>query len=215
MHTVHPPGRARLLRLSTALLGLALVLALVAANHLAFTTWLGTGYPRWFLFNADKLAFAFALATLVWDRELDSHTGLISAHPLTFLGSYWQLMGLTVFALGTFVRAPRKAGRSSALDTLLGTPLLTAATVAVVAWLVIVAPLQYFVHLVAGAPARIFLASDRQVVASWDSYRLEMEEVATGAPLADGWWTVSLSTRPVKVTAAFAAGLLLVLKQVV
>jgi hypothetical protein len=40
----------------------------------------------------------WALVTLVWD--LNKHTGLISASPSQYVGSYQQLLGMTYISLG-------------------------------------------------------------------------------------------------------------------
>src|SRR5204863_5510738 len=102
------------------------------------------------------------------------------------VGSYLQLLGTATFALGAGFKG--KAG--SFVDVIVG-GLLAALLVAVFALgLLVVAPLQYFVFLLCGAPARLALASDRRVIAREDNTQVEIKEVHDGEDIPAGWQDV-------------------------
>ncbi|HEX6751833.1 MAG TPA: hypothetical protein VF092_31350 [Longimicrobium sp.] len=192
------------------LLGFAVLAGLIALNRWIFAEWLGADYLGWYRANADKLSFTLAVAAIVWGEQMDRHTGLIGTNPLDQLGSYLQLMGVTLLTLGTGWRS--RSGRVSVFDVLLGAPVMAAFVVAVLAWLVFVAPLQYFVQLVCGAPARVALYSDRRTIIRWDQVKMETKEVARMEETPEGWWGSVFAEKPVKVTTAFATMLMVALK---
>jgi hypothetical protein len=195
------------------LLGFAVLAALIAIDRWLFSELLGGDYLGWYRANADRLAFTLALAAIVWGDEMERHTGLISTNPLHQLGAYSQLMGVTLFTLGTAFRPSRKAGaRASAFDVLLALPLLVLFVAAVLAWLLFVAPLQYFVQMICGAPSRVALAGDRRTIAGWDGVKLATKEIARAEETPAGWWGSVFASKPVKLTSAFATMLMIALK---
>ena len=195
------------------LLGFAVLAGLIALNRWLFAELLGGDYLGWYRANADKLSFTLALAAIVWGDQMERHTGLIGTNPLDQLGAYYQLMGMTVFTLGTGFRSSGNARtRTSAFDVLVAIPVTAGFVAAVVAWLLFVAPLQYFVQMVCGAPSRVALAGDRKPIAGWDGVRLATREIARTEPVPDGWWASVFAEKPVKFTAIFATMLMFGLK---
>lgn len=80
--------------------------------------------------------------------------------------------------------------------------------VVLVAWLVVIAPIQYVGNLVAGAPARLALANPNRVFVLNDR---RVVGIAT-APRDEGpkgWEEIGLARHPVALTAAITAALLL------
>jgi hypothetical protein len=75
-------------------------------------------------------------------------------------------------------------------------------------WIAVVAPFQYFVTLVAGAPARSAALSLRMWVKR-SGKTVELFKVPAEL-VAEGMEEVGLASRPVTVTSAIAAGLLFV-----
>lgn len=195
------------------LLGFAVLAGLIALDRWIFAVWLGGDYLGWYRANADRLSFTLALAALVWGDQMEAHTGLIGTSPLDQLGSYLQMLGMPLEALGTSVRPRGAIARSSPLDVLLSVPLLVAFAAAVLAWLLFVAPLQYFVQAVCGAPARVALTSGMRTIAHWGyGGRLETKEIGRAEQVPPGWWGSQLAEKPVKLTALFAALVMFALK---
>jgi hypothetical protein len=89
-------------------------------------------------------------------------------------------------------------------------PLALVYCAAITAWLVLIAPAQYFAFLAFGAPSRLALASSYQLYARLgDDGRLTHAEAPGGPPDREsGWWDASMRDRPVTMAGAFlAAGL--------
>jgi hypothetical protein len=77
-----------------------------------------------------------------------------------------------------------------------------------VTWLWVVAPLQYLVNLVAGAPARLALASGSRVWYRVAPHTIAVDEVKADADPPKGAVEAGFSAKPVTFTAVVAAGLL-------
>jgi len=93
-------------------------------------------------------------------------------------------------------------------------PLVLALLVTIAAWFVVIVPAQYFVYLIAAAPARFFSNSTRQSIAGLQGGRLHVAEIAHDEPLPQGWWRAGPGNKPVVVTNLFTALLLMLLKWV-
>jgi hypothetical protein len=144
--------------------GLAILLALVGINALWFDA-AGRDYFRWYLDNGAAIALAFGVVSVAVD--LDRQPDLVAAAPIRFVrGIVFLGLELSTSLWGMFGRART----DRVLDVLLASVFTIAFSVAMTAWAVVVAPLQFFVNLVAGAPARTALASSTTV------WRVEMGE---------------------------------------
>ena len=91
----------------SAVVGLAVIGGLVALNGVAFSAWLDTEYVRWYLDNGAAITLVFGIVTLAWG-DLNSETGLISAHPAEYVGASWAALGVPWFALSAMFRRARK-----------------------------------------------------------------------------------------------------------
>jgi hypothetical protein len=145
--------------------------------------------------------------------DMEKHTGLISPHPFNYLGACLQLVGLPVYTLGTHLRSNKDEQRTLALfDLILIIPLLLVLVAAMVFWLVVIAPPQYFVYLISGAPARILSQSKRQPIAQLKGAQLAVTEIGSSERIPEGWWSVSISQKPVAITNLFASLLFFIVK---
>lgn len=157
----------------SAIVGLLIIAALIAANDFVFRTWLNADYARWYLRNGTLINLGFAFVSLAWG-DLNRVKDLVGAHPIRFLSASLFLVALPIQTFGTILRRPTepvppRAEPRSALsqwsalwraaqaimDTLDG--VLTAMfalifTLAVLLWLLVVAPLQYLVYLIVPRP---------------------------------------------------------------
>lgn len=187
-------------------LGLAPVVGLIVLNAWAFPRWLGTSYADWYLSNGALMNLLTSLLALSWG-DMNKHVGLISAHPLHFVGSSLQLVGLTMLEIGTLVGGEAAGSRRrSPLDLVLTSVILAMIVVALIAWLVVVVPIQYFVYLVCGAPGRVFAASGRRVAAGFtNDTKLKTRVLRRGEELPEDWWLASVASKPVTATGLFAS----------
>lgn len=199
-------------RIFTVALGLGIIAALVWFNHWLFATWFGLSYITWYLSAGAIIGLVSALAAMAWG-DLDKHTGLISAHPLDYLGSCLQLAGLPLHALGSqFMRTRDDPKGASPFDKMLTIPLVLFLVAVIIVWSLVIAPLQYVVNLVCGAPARVFTRSERQSIARLNGTRLDVAEIGRDEAIPEGWWSASLGRKPVATTNLFAALVFLIIK---
>lgn len=193
--------------LLTVLSGLVILLALCALNHWLFASLWGLSYATWFIAKGVQISLAAALAALAWG-SLDKHSALISAHPLVFIGAHLQLIGLPIYALGTTLRHAKGAWPDRCL-TLVFAVLISSG---LLLWALVVAPAQYFLILLCGAPARVMQGSKQIPVAHMDEPRLALSVGEASAALGDGTWNASLAQKPVTLTQGLIALSLFVAK---
>ncbi|HCA81863.1 MAG TPA: hypothetical protein DEP53_19195 [Bacteroidetes bacterium] len=192
--------------------GLIIVLALSVLNHWLLTKWFNVTYVDWYMKNGALVGLVTALVSLAWG-DVNKHVGLISAHPLIYLGACLQLVGLPLFVMGTHMRKNKTESRTRPpFDSLVSIFLVTMLTSVMFVWLVVVTPIQYFVFLICGAPARLFSQSTRRAVARLEGGWLEITEIDKSEKLTDGWWDASIAGKPVPITNLFASLVFLILK---
>lgn len=90
--------------------------------------------------------------------------------------------------------------------------LLLVFVVAIIGWLLLIAPLQYFLFLVCGAPSRIALASNYRVYARFVGWKLIYDDKLkhTDPEPADAW-DASMRHKPVALANAFGGATLFVI----
>jgi hypothetical protein len=204
----------------TALLGLAGFAALIAADELVLRALFGTHYLSWYLANGAIVSLLVAFVTLAWG-DLNDVPGLISAHPLQYAAAHVALCVLPSQSLAAIL-APRRRDRPETapiglpvVDAILTVAVTIVLLAAFVAFILVVAPIQYFVYLVAGAPGREAYASPER---AW--YRIGAREILVeSGPRTDelpaGADESAYTGRPVTFTAAIASALLFATQQVV
>jgi hypothetical protein len=193
---------------------LVLVLLLVGwcfLNHWLVETLLGKSYFTWYLKSGALIALGTAIFTQVW-QGLDKHTGLISLNPLHYLGSALQLVGLPLIAIGTHLDSSKRTKPVIPIDLWLAIPFFLAAALGLLLWLILIVPIQYFVYLLCGAPARLILASGVQLRAGMDDTQLTVEEKMGSEPQKQSLnWDASLRDKPLGLTNAFVAFFLVII----
>jgi hypothetical protein len=223
--------------LVSALIGLTLIIALVAIDTWLFRTVLSLDYLPWYLHSGTFISLGFAFVTLAWS-DLNKIKGLVSAHPFLYISACLYLIGLPIYVFGSIMRRPQqpltpRAETRSALapwsavwraaqalmdffDALITIVFAGLFTLVALAWLICVAPVQYFVYLICAAPARLMRRSRRRVISNFDEAQyFHLDEVPAEGKVPAGWLEAGFFTRPVSMTAAFAAALLWILAQVI
>lgn len=183
------------------LVSLAAILVLVAANYLVFRIF-DRNYFRWYLDHGAELALALSLVAIAVDLDRDPY--LVAADPGKYSGGWFAIVGETVLSLRDVV----ENHRVGILDTL-STVLYWLAFMAVsLCWMALVAPLQYFITLVTGAPARGAVVSRRM----WVKRSGNTISLCTGPAekMPMGAEEIGLARRPVTVTSSITAGALFV-----
>jgi hypothetical protein len=184
------------------LISLVGIAALVAANYVGFRLF-DRNYFRWYLDHGAALALALSLVALAVD--LDRDPTLVSAHPSRYSAGWGAIVGQTFVYLGDDVLRNPAVGAFDSLFIMLYD--LAFAAVAL-CWMAVVAPLQYFITLVTGAPARGALISRRM----WVQRSGNTISLRRGAArvMPEGAEEIGLALRPVTVTSSITAGALFV-----
>lgn len=165
-----------------------------------------TGYLSWYVSAGPFIGLALVAFGAAWGA-LDNNAALVSAHPFTYIRACSRLAGLPIFAFGGHLRSRNHDGLSF-WDVLLGIPLIALFVVASFGWLLLIAPLQYFLFLVCGAPSRIALRSRYRLHAYVEGETLAFREMATNEPKPDTGWEASMRDKPVTLANAFGTAAL-------
>jgi hypothetical protein len=205
----------------STLAGWAALGVLIGANFLAFRA-LDENYFGWYLENGAVIAVALAFVSVL--MELDRVPNLVSAHPLGYVGAWAQVLSQVMTAWIPVFEPPFPQStrvRSFVLDTLFSWVVFVLYAAALAGYALVVAPLQYWLNLVVGAPARSAVGSSVKAVVDRESTgnatltlvpAVETkDEGATGVVREE----IGFGRRPVAATAAISAGILLILSRTI
>jgi hypothetical protein len=212
-------------------LGLFAVLAVTGANVLAFHL-LGSNYFAWWLDSGAVASVFFLFLATVTD--LDEHPDLISQDPWGFVEALFIVCAELTAAWATTLVAtapdadleggPGSGHRSflrwRTMDGAITMLFSVGLAVVLAFWILVVAPAQYWTNLICGAPARQALTSTETV---WVHVRPNEGPGTKGQHISIvtaprnqappvGARMSALLTKPVSLTAALSAGVLLALK---
>jgi len=181
---------------------LLLLVGLVAINEALFRLIGHISYIEWFIKNGSQINLIGTLVTLVWD--LNKHTGLISASPSQYVGSYFQLLGMTYISIGAQMTSENRKNdeKVSSFDIIIGALINLILAVLYFIWMIVVAPIQYFVILILGVPGRVFLSSKVRVIANISNKKMEYKNIPKDEEVPKEWMDVSYSNKPVTLTTA-------------
>jgi hypothetical protein len=125
--------------------------AAVALDYAAFRFLFEMNYFRWYLAGGPLIATVLVGVSKALD--LDKDPNRVSADPNLYSGAWFYKQGKDLLRLAEIVRARG----ANAFDEIGATISAVAMALIGIAWLVLVAPIQYFVTLLTGAPARVAL----------------------------------------------------------
>ncbi|MDO8715830.1 MAG: hypothetical protein Q7J73_03360 [Dehalococcoidales bacterium] len=199
--------------LKSYLLGFAILILMVLLNQWLFRILFHTTYWDWYVKNGTIIGFATSLLATTWG-DINKNTDLISSHPLRYLAACSWLVALPFYSLGTHLRRSDDPARLRApLDIFLTFPFVLIIMALLLIWVIVVTPLQYFIYLVCGAPARLYLQSEWRPVARVSKNRsMAVEEIPATERIPKGWWDASLFAKPVSATALMSSIFLFVLR---
>ena len=160
-------------------------------------------YLDWYVEAGPFIGIAVVAFGAAW-KELDSNIGLVSSNPRTYIIACSKLAGLPMFAFGGHL----KTKRDNLWDIVAGVPLIIMFIVASFAWLVLIAPLQYFLFLVCAAPSRIVLRSNYRLRAQIEDQMLYYSELRPETPEPTTGWDASMRGKPVTMANGFGVAVL-------
>ena len=163
-------------------------------------------YLEWYVATGPFIGLALIAFGAAWDG-MDKNVGLVSANPRTYIDACSKLAGLPIFALGGHLRSKHRDG-VNLWDAFVGMPLIVVFMVASFAWLILIAPLQYFLFLVCGAPSRLALSSRYLLHAEVKDKKLIYTEMRPQDPNNKKAWEASMRDKPVTLANAFGTAVL-------
>jgi len=182
------------------------ILGLIALDHLIFLYVFKTSYLLWYLKNGALITAVFTLITLTWD--INKATGLVSANPRHYTGAIQQLLGMQIYAFGSFEPFGKKGARKiqagleivPILDDLILMIFALLLLVLNLLWSALVAPIQYFFILFLGGPARTYLSSPDKVLAKFDGVLLKYQKIPQESEIPKDWMDLSIAKKSVTLT---------------
>lgn len=194
-----------------AALHFGFIVALIAINWYLFRL-LHVNYFLWYLQKAPFITIAAGFLVPII-TNMTAGLGLISTNPAIYAGACIQVVGVFVTAIGEWKSgAPLRlkptslylgltGGVARVFDGLLYPPLTLVLLVVSLGWLLTIAPISYFVTLIAGVPAREALRGKIQPISISES----AGKVGFGSGKA-----VSFARDPFAITQAVSALLLFI-----
>lgn len=188
----------------TSLIGWGVLGLLVGGNYLLFRFLLETNYFDWYLHHGALINFVFGFISIA--VVLDAYPDLISSNGLYYIYACGQLVAHVFRAWrDTTYEADRGAKTwwlPTVFDFVVSFAVFVVIGLIVVAWALVVAPVQHVAYLVAGAPARNAIRNDKD-----PRYDPETDRLRTDAPQG---FSIGFRAKPVTLTAALATAAFLV-----
>jgi hypothetical protein len=197
-------------------LAVLIILGLCVFNYWLFGVLFDSSYLAWYVNTGPVFGLVTIVIAAVW-KGLDKEPGLISKNPYEYLGSYAQLAGLAMYTLTPIIDPKSYATRPPYSDYIVGFFFALLLMITIIAWLIFVIPLQYFVFLICGALPRMAPGSSKRVVAWLEGphrKHLKMEEQPLNGVIPEDGWVATLKDMPFKLTGAFSAAFLFLLGQI-
>jgi hypothetical protein len=170
-------------------------------------------YFHWYVDNGALIALVFGFVSLA--VQLDDYPDLVSSNPMRYLLACWTLNFHLFLAWNQVIAVDPERAKgvmlSKLFDTIVSFLTMLGVTVAFVAWLLVVAPIQHIAYAILGAPARNALrnpAAPRYDPATDTTIPVPAKGAATGR--AFGY-----IAKPVALTSALTAAVLWVGAQLV
>jgi len=212
---------ARTNPISSFFVGFAGLLLLVLLYRWLFTHFFkDITYLQWYFKNAAAIGIGSALLSTVWG-VLDEHPDLISAHPMKFMAAYFELVGGYCFSASLGIAPSSKGAReelyvsraaAELFDSIVGSLLWAILVIIIIVGVLVIGPLQYFVFLICGAPARVVLQSKRRLILRENNATTELKEIHDGDDVPADWKDISIQNKPFTLTNVIVALLGVVLK---
>jgi len=199
---------------SAVLLGFGILALLIGTNAWTFSRLGHTSYFVWYLKNGSAVALGASFLGLIWDG-LALHDDLLSAHPLKYLRGCFGLVSVLFHAASVHLKSPLQGTRADVglgsavgmlFDGIVSVVVLGLIGVIVVGWLLVVAPLNYFVILVSGVLARQELRGQTwRAIAVPNGAGTILETAPSESPIPENAIDVSLARKPFSVTQAITS----------
>jgi hypothetical protein len=184
------------------------IAAAVAVDYVAFRFLFDTNFFRWYVSGGPLIATVLVGVSKAFD--FDQEPERIESDPNLYAGAWLQTHGIAMMLMSAII----KERAAKPLDALASMLVGIGFALAAFAYLAVVCPIQYFVTLLTGAPARVALRSTSAfrvtVTNPGDSATSPPERPPPGADRIG-----LLRDNAVTVTSAITAGFLFALSQLI
>jgi hypothetical protein len=136
-------------------IGTAILVVWLAALSWVFSRYGWGNYFLWYVKNGALISVATSFMGLIWDKLEEVQRGLVSLHPVRFMSSGLQLVGVFIQAVANILE---EAKTRNAWDFICSMVMSLFMVLAVLVWFLVVAPGFYVLSLVTGAPSRCEIA---------------------------------------------------------
>lgn len=142
------------------LLAFTILVGLILLNRWLFAMLFDTDYLLWYINNGALIGAGVTFISLA-SEEFKKDVAAVSARPGIYFAAYFKYLAIIYFDFGTYLRL--NTGAISIFDIFLALAWMVILFVMTLLWIIIVIPLQYFIFLLCGAPARMFYPAGYQV----------------------------------------------------
>jgi hypothetical protein len=189
--------------------------------------YLGNPILLWYAKNGFTIGFVQAILSSMWG-DINRRENLISAYPSLYIGEY-SSFGYAFFGSMVAIRGKPK---SSIIDSLpfsntiatisdfIGIILLSILGLLVLAWMIFIVPIQYFVFLVLGSPARLLMRVQIKAVGkkkkglSGEFGAFEIEWEPTDYKIKEDEFEFTFHDKPLTLTSIITAIFFLAIKPI-
>lgn len=202
------------------LFGLGIIGIMIGLDWWLFH-FMSTNYFLWYLENGTLIGIAVSFLAVVWEG-LESRKDLLSAHPLRYLRGCTILLATLFHSISIYLESPEGPGgkrlrqpASFYWDLILTTVVLMVVMVLGLAWLVVMAPLNYFVTIISGAVARqSFRGTPRRAIVIQIGKKVILTAQPANEEIPPSATDVSFAVKPFAVTQAVTSLVLLIAKMI-
>ena len=147
------------------LIFLVILLTLIGVNWTLFRLFAHQNYFLWYLKNGALVSLATGFLAPTW-THMKARIGLISSDPVAYGAACQQILGVFMYSLAPSASSQKTQPKAldfdiglnlwlaTIFDDLVYWLLIVVMLLLTLLWTLIVAPLAYFVTLIAGVPAR-------------------------------------------------------------
>lgn len=217
-----------------SLAALAGFLIVVALDSWIFNALFNRMYIKWYIENGALIGIVTSVVAVSWG-DVNKNVGLIAAEPLTYLASVLKFVGLPFKVLADQCHAVSvrmqdvqndlESEKSLSVimtrmlillpDAILAIPLIFFLGIALFAWLIFIAPMQYFVFLICGSPIRLLLQLETRAIARQQGFTPEVKDIPRQETVPAGWWEIGFASSPVSNTSLLATFLFFILGRII
>jgi len=135
------------------LLAFFIIIGLILLNRWIFSALFDTDYLLWYINNGSLIGLGVTFVSLA-SENFKKDVDAISANPGIYVAAYFKYLAIIYFDFGTYLRLNK--GVILIFDIFFVLAWVAIIFGATLLWIIFVIPLQYFVFLLCGAPARMF-----------------------------------------------------------